>query len=167
VTLSHAGLVGGVESLLVPIAEEEGFFAAHGVDAETRRGSIEQGQIGLFGSPAALQALTRGVDLKVVAAFSTGRVSSRLVAKSSIQSARDLRGRILGANGVGAGAWTMTSLALERMGLARERDNITIESTGDLKATEQALREGRIDAALLSSLQSESLAAEGYRRSWT
>ena len=167
ITFSHPGVVGGVESLLIPIAEQQGFFVKHGVPATTLRGSIEQGDIGLFGSPAALQALSRGVDLKVVAAFSTGRVSTRLVARPSIRAAEDLRGRVLGANGAGAGAWTMTILALERMGLHRERDGITIQSTGDLPSTERALREGRVDTALLSAPQSHALIAEGYRMLWT
>jgi ABC-type nitrate/sulfonate/bicarbonate transport system substrate-binding protein len=69
----------------------------------------------------------------------------------------------LGANGVGAGSWTLTILALERLGLDRTRDEITIRSTGDQVATEKALREETIDAALLSSSQSEELVSLGYR----
>jgi ABC-type nitrate/sulfonate/bicarbonate transport system substrate-binding protein len=162
VTISHTGLVGGGEALLVPIAVKENFFMKHGISANLVRGSLEQGQIGVFGSPAVLQGLERGLDLKVVAAFSSGRVSSRLVARPKISSARDLRGKVLGANGVGAGSWTMTILALKRLDLDQKRDEITIRSTGDQVATAKALREGTIDAALLSWGQSDELISLGY-----
>ena len=158
VTISHTGLVGGGGvALLVPIAVKQNFFMQHGISANLVRGSLEQGQIGVFGSPAVLQGLGRGLNLKIVAAFSSGRISSRLVGRPTTRSARDLRGKVLGANGVGAGSWTMTILALERLGLDRKRDEITIRSTGDQVATAKALREGTIDAALLSSGESQEL----------
>jgi ABC-type nitrate/sulfonate/bicarbonate transport system substrate-binding protein len=163
VTISHAGLVGGGgDALLVPIAAKQNFFLKHGISANLVRGSLEQGQIGVFGSPAVLQGLGRGLDLKIVAAFSSGRTSSRLVARPTIRSARDLRGKVLGANGVGAGSWTMTILALERLGLDQRRDEITIRSTGDQVATAKALKEGAIDAALLASGPSQELLSQGY-----
>lgn len=163
VTISHTGLVGGGgEALLVPIAAKQNFFLKHGISVNLVRGSLEQGQISVFGSPAVLQGLGRGLDLKIVAAFSSGRVSSSLVARPTIRSARDLRGKILGANGVGAGSWTMTILALERLGLDQRLDEITIRSTGDQVATAKALKEGAIDAALLSSGQSQELKPLGY-----
>jgi ABC-type nitrate/sulfonate/bicarbonate transport system substrate-binding protein len=163
VTISHTGLVGGGgEALLVPIAVKEEFFMKHGISANLVHGSLEQGQVGVFGSPAVLQGVGRGLDLKIVAAFSSGRVSSRLVARPTISSPRDLRGTVLGANGVGAGNWTMTILALEHLGLDQRRDKITIRSTGDQVATAKALRESTIDAALLSSGQSEELISLGY-----
>jgi hypothetical protein len=94
VTISHAGLVGGAgDALLVPIAVKENFFMKHRVSANLVRGTLEQGQIGVFGSPAVLQGLARGLDLKIVAAFSSGRVSSRLVARSTISSPRICAGK--------------------------------------------------------------------------
>jgi ABC-type nitrate/sulfonate/bicarbonate transport system substrate-binding protein len=163
ITISHPGLVGGAgDALLIPIALNQNLFARHGLSANLVRGALEQGEVAVFGSPAVLQSIARGLDLKIVAAFGSGRLFSRLVSRPAIKSAQDLRGKVLGANGVGAGNWTMSILALERLGLDQKRDEITIRSTGDTLATAKALREGTIDAALLSSGLSQELVSQGY-----
>jgi hypothetical protein len=56
----------------------------------------------------------------------------------------------------------MTIVALKRLGLDQKQDEITIRSTGDQAATAKALREGAIDAALLSSGLSAELMSLGY-----
>jgi ABC-type nitrate/sulfonate/bicarbonate transport system substrate-binding protein len=118
--------------------------------------------LGMIGEPAALLQATEGADLRLVASFSDIKLSGHLVARPGIKTPGDLRGKRLGARVIGAGLWISTILALERLALDPQRDQITILPVGNLVQIFRALEQGEIDAALVSAAQSRELQAKGF-----
>jgi hypothetical protein len=73
-----------------------------------------------------------------------------------------LRGKRLGARVISAGLWISTILALERLGLDPQRDEITILPVDNPVQIFRALEQGEIDGALVSVAQSRQLQAKGF-----
>jgi ABC-type nitrate/sulfonate/bicarbonate transport system substrate-binding protein len=158
----------GLCSILLTIAQKQGLFRKHGAEIQlVPVNGVEvprltpRNPIAYIGAPAALMGAADGADLKVVACFDTARLSSCLVVNSEISRAEQLRGRRLGARVTGAALWIHTVLALEKLGLKPERDQITIAEIGDPLDIVQALEEGWIDGAVLSRAQCEQLTNKG------
>ena len=78
----------------------------------------------MIGEPAALLQAADGMDLRIVASFSSINLSGHLVARPGIEDADGLRGKRVGVRVVGAGLWISTMLALEQLGLDSGRDCI-------------------------------------------
>lgn len=153
------------------IAQEQGFFAKHGVDADVvyiRTGPIQVAavssgatQIAYAGAASTLGAVGSGTDLRAIASF-TNKLTYALMARPEIKKAEDLRGRRLGVQAIGGSVWMGAVLALEYLGLEARRDNINILSIGDQTVAAQALEAGTIDATPLDGVFSRKLKQKGF-----
>jgi ABC-type nitrate/sulfonate/bicarbonate transport system substrate-binding protein len=159
----------GLHAILLTVAQQQGFFKRHGVDTRLVRvpgtaipEPTSDNPIAYIGSPAALMRASDGTDLKVVACFDTARLSSCLVVNADITTPEQLRGKRLGARVEGAAMWIHTVIALEKLGLQPERDQISIVEIGDPLDIVEALEAGRIAGAVLPRPQCEQLANNGY-----
>jgi ABC-type nitrate/sulfonate/bicarbonate transport system substrate-binding protein len=168
VSVVHAGGTGSF-LVLLEVARQQGLFHKLGVDVRpvAVHGAMvprltTDTPMGLIGAPAALLQAADGVDLRLVASFSTTSLSGHLVARPEIKRSGGLRGKRLGVRVVGAGIWISTVLALEQLGLDAQRDNITTVPIGSPVEIVRALEEGAIDGALVSVAQSRGLQAKGF-----
>ena len=153
------------------IAQEQGFFAKHGVDADVvyiRTGPIQVAavstgatQIAYAGAASTLGAVGSGTDLRAIASF-TNKLTYALMARPEIKKAEDLRGRRLGVQAIGGSVWMGAVLGLEYLGLDARRDNINILSIGDQTVAAQALEAGTIDATPLDGVFSRKLKQKGF-----
>jgi ABC-type nitrate/sulfonate/bicarbonate transport system substrate-binding protein len=117
---------------------------------------------GFIGAPAALMRAAEGVDLSILASLDTARLSSCLVVRADIREQAQLRGKRLGARVTGAAMWIHTVLALEKLGLIPERDDIRIEEVGDPADIVKSLEAGEIDGAVLPRAYCDQLAAKYF-----
>jgi ABC-type nitrate/sulfonate/bicarbonate transport system substrate-binding protein len=159
----------GLGSILLSVAHRQRLFQKHGVDV--RLVPVLGTQVpelttdipfGYIGAPAAVMRAAEGVDLKILASFDTARLSSCLVVRPGINEPEQLRGTRLGARVTGAAMWIHTVLALEKLGLHPEQDQISIAEIGDPADVVRALEAGQIDGAVLARAQCEQLATKGY-----
>jgi NitT/TauT family transport system substrate-binding protein len=155
--------------VLLPIAQQQGFFDKFGIDARCIAVSgarvphlTGETPIGLIGEPAALLQAAKGTDVRIVASFSNINLSGHLVARPEIDAPQGLRGKRVGVRVIGAGLWISTILALEQLGLEPRRDSIATVPVGSPAQILRALEEGTIDAALLSVAHSRELEAKGF-----
>jgi NitT/TauT family transport system substrate-binding protein len=122
------------------IAQEQGIFTKHGIEAQTiliRGGptlvaSLMAGDINVAYTwgVSVLGAAAQGIDVKMLTSISN-RVSWKLVAAPQIKTAADLRGKRFGVQSIVGSTWMYSMLALERLGLEPKRDDITFLSIGD------------------------------------
>ena len=153
------------------IAQEKGFFQKYGIDgtlvfvrntplmiAAMKAGTIP---IAYGGGSGILGASVTESDLRVLATF-TGRMTNNVVARPGIKTAKDLRGKILGIQGVGGTNWMAALLWLEALGLDLRRDNIILQGTGEQVVRAQALESGKVDAAVIDMAFSKKLEQRGF-----
>ena len=157
---------------LVPLwaALEQGFFNKYSVDAQlvfvrgapTLNSAMLSGdiQLGYTGGTAVLGAAVGGADLKILAVF-TNKVTYDLVARSTIKSLEDLRGKQVGVTSIGGTNWMGTILGLERVGMDLNRDKINFIVAGDDSVRTQALLAGALDATAVDSVYSRILREKG------
>ena len=153
------------------IAQEQGIFAKHGVEAQTiliRGGptlvaSLVAGEIDVAftSGVSVLGAAAQGIDIKMLTSISS-RVSWKLMATPQIRKAPDLRGKRFGVQSIVGSTWMYSMLALEQLGLEPKRDNITFLPIGDPVTMAHALETGRIDAVVLDPVLSRGLASKGF-----
>ena len=153
------------------IAQEQGIFKKHGVEAQTilMRGgptlvtSLVTGDIhlGFTTGVSVLGAAAQGADIRMLTSTSN-KVSWKLMVKPQIKTAQDLRGKRIGVQSIVGSTWMNSMLALEVLGLEPKRDNISFLPTGDPVTMSQALEAGRIDAAVLDPALSRSLVSKGF-----
>ena len=170
IIIGHAA----VNSRVVPlwIAQEQGFFAKNGLDAEVvfiRTGPIlisalTAGRINIgyaAGEALVLAAAASGADVRLIAAF-TSRFNHDVVARPGITRPQDLRGKRFGVQSIGGGMWMRAMLALEHLGLEPERDGIQLLVLGDQTILLQALDTGMIDVATLDKVFTSVLKQKGF-----
>jgi NitT/TauT family transport system substrate-binding protein len=163
-----------VNSRVVPlwIAQEQGFFAKNGLDAEVvfiRTGPIlisalTAGRINIgyaAGEALVLASAASGADVRLIAAF-TSRFNHDVVARPGITRPQDLRGKRFGVQSIGGGMWMRAMLALEHLGLEPERDGIQLLVLGDQTILLQALDTGTIDVATLDKVFTSILKPKGF-----
>lgn len=169
-------LIGHPVSLrVVPllIAQEQRFFAKHGIEAllvtfarpgPTIIASLVAGelQIAYVSSAPVIGAAAQGMDLKMLASFSPDRFYRKLVARPDIKRPEELRGKRVGVTNIGAGVWMDTMLVLEQLGLNSQRDNIKILAVGDQASMPLALEGGAIDWAIFDPGLASQLTAKGF-----
>ena len=153
------------------IAQEQGIFAKHGVEAQTiliRGGptlvaSLVAGEIDVAftSGVSVLGAAAQGIDIKMLTSISS-RVSWKLMATPQIRKAPDLRGKRFGVQSIVGSTWMYSMLALEQLGLEPRRDNITFLPIGDPVTMAHALETGRIDAVVLDPVLSRGLMSKGF-----
>ena len=151
-------------------AQEQGFFAKHGIDAQlilirggsTLVASLLAGEIQMAftSGVSVLGAAAQGVDVKMLTSISS-RVSWKLIASPRIKKPEELRGKRFGVKSIVGSTWMYAMLGLEQLGLEPRRDNITFLPIGDPVVISQALEAGRIDAAVLDPTLSQRLTSKG------
>jgi NitT/TauT family transport system substrate-binding protein len=154
------------------VAQDEGFLSKHGVDsdlifipgppvviASLNRGDVK---LAMVGGSTVLAGAAGGIDLKIVAAI-LNRVPHDFVVRPEIKGPQDLRGKRVGVTALGGTAWMAAMFALDQIGLAAEKDNITLSSLGDQRLVSQALESGTVDAGLLTGTFSLRLKRMGFR----
>ena len=166
--VSIANLIVSSSHLPLWIAHEQGLFARHGIVTEilivedaSRRiaGDIPFGVIGV---PAAISAVADGRDLKLLATLDAARVTGHLLAGRDIKTPDALRGKRVGVNRIGTGAWIHSILALDHLGLDPKRDGISFVEIGSVPQLVQALEAGAIDAVVVDPGQSTQLRSKGF-----
>jgi ABC-type nitrate/sulfonate/bicarbonate transport system substrate-binding protein len=153
------------------IAQEKGFFQKYGIDATLvfvrntplmiaamKAGTIP---IAYGGGSGILGASVTESDLRVLATFS-GKMTNNVVGRPAIKTPKDLRGKILGIQGVGGTNWMAALLWLEHFGLDLRRDNIILQGTGEQVVRAQALESGTVDAAVIDMAFSKKLEQRGF-----
>jgi ABC-type nitrate/sulfonate/bicarbonate transport system substrate-binding protein len=153
------------------IAQEKGFFQKYGIDATLvfvrntpimiagmKSGTIP---IAYGGGSGILGASVTESDLRILATF-TGKMTNNVVARPPIKTPQDLRGKILGIQGLGGTNWMAALLWLEHFGLDLHRDNISLQGTGEQVVRAQALESGKVDAAVIDMSFSKKLEQRGF-----
>jgi len=153
------------------IAQEQGLFARHGIDARivlirgapTLVASLISGdvEVGYTGGPAVIGAAAQGIYLRILSSISS-RLTHTLIANPAIKTAEQLRGKRMGIQSIGGSTWMHTMLALEHLGLDRKRDNVSLLVIGDSVLIGQSLEAGRIDAATLDGALVRRLRSKGF-----
>ena len=169
ITIGHSTINPRVAPLW--IAQEKGYFQKYGIDATLvfvrntplmiaamKAGTIP---IAYGGGSGILGASVTEPDLRVLATF-TGRMTNNVVARPGIKTPQDLRGKILGIQGVGGTNWMAALLWLEHFGLDLRRDNIMLQGTGEQVVRAQAPESGRVDAAVIDMSFSKKLEQRGF-----
>ncbi|MET0500526.1 MAG: ABC transporter substrate-binding protein [Candidatus Binatia bacterium] len=155
------------------VALDQGFFRKHGVDltlVQVRSGPIgiaalSSGESQLnWGSVSAanIGAIAEGSDLVFVAGF-INKLTGNVVSSSRIKSPPDLKGKSIGINSLGGGAWIFTMLTLDYWGLVPERDKIQFRALGDQSVIAQGVLSGTVDAAFLGYTYGKILESKGFR----
>ncbi|MET0689497.1 MAG: ABC transporter substrate-binding protein [Candidatus Binatia bacterium] len=153
------------------IAQEQNFFAKHGVDADVvfiRTGPIQVAavssgatQLAYAGPASILGAASSGTDLRMIASF-TNRLTYTMIARPELKKAEDLRGKRFGVQAIGGSVWMGAVLGLEYLGLDQRRDNINILNIGDQTVLAQAMESGTIDVTVLDGVFSRRLKQKGF-----
>jgi ABC-type nitrate/sulfonate/bicarbonate transport system substrate-binding protein len=153
------------------VAQERGFFAKHGLDAQaifipgspTLIASLSTGDVhfGYTGGTATLGAAVGGLDIKMIAAFAN-HVQTDLVVRPEIKTPADLRGKRIGVTSIGGTGWMSAMLGLEQIGLNAERDKILLAAFGDQRVITQALETGTIQGGSLAGVFGQRLKRAGY-----
>jgi ABC-type nitrate/sulfonate/bicarbonate transport system substrate-binding protein len=155
------------------VAMDQGFFRKHGVDltlVQVRSGPIgiaalSSGESQLnWGSVSAanLGAIAEGADLVFVASF-INKLTGNVVSNPRIKSPPELKGKSIGINSLGGGAWIFTMLTLDYWGLVPERDKIQFRALGDQSVIAQGVLSGTVDAAFLGYAYGKILESKGFR----
>jgi NitT/TauT family transport system substrate-binding protein len=137
------------------IAQEAGLFREQGLDVEmlnipnTSRvlQTMAAGEVHLspLDPATSIRASLGGLDVALLFA-QTNRLVFGVYALPHVQQPQDLRGKVLGTTRIGASNHTATLVALERWGLAPDRD-VALRQLGEVAAIYAALGAGQIDAA--------------------
>ena len=157
-------------NLPVTLGLERGVFARHGLslDIAYTGGSVMTSEALLGGErevgvlaadDVVYEVERRGADLFIFMGLNAGILT--LMARPGISSARDLAGGRLGVDDPASGFALVAHRILKGLGLS-QGDYETVASGGH-EPRARALREGRIDAALLTPPFSVELAAQGLR----
>ncbi len=162
-----------INARVVPlwIAEEQGFLARNGLQAEQvyMRGApllvagMASGdlQFGRSGGSATLAAIGAGHDFKIVATFSS-RNTYDLIARPNIKRPEDMRGKKIALNSIGGTGWMGVLFWLEHLGLDQTRDQINMQVLGDQPIMMQAVESGIADIAALDGVFSKVLRQKGF-----
>ena len=153
------------------LGAEQGLFRKHGVNVEV---------INIRSGPQTMAALVSGdiqiaytIPGSVVSAAASGldvaffagivnKADGDFIAKPSIRSAEDLKGKRIGVQSTGGGIWSMAMLAIEHLGLEPQRDKVTIMIVGDSPVLAQSLEQGGIEATYLNYTHSRALKDKGF-----
>lgn len=150
------------------VALKKGIFRELGIDmvpiymqARTSLAAIASNQIGYItqiGSP--MTATVGGLPLRVIMVFCE-RSHHVLIAKPGITSLPQLRGRVVAISQPGGTVHRELQLILEQAGV--EPNEVNIRGLGSTPSGIAALRNGTVDAAMLSIPYDLYLEREGFR----
>ncbi|MDX1485636.1 MAG: ABC transporter substrate-binding protein [Alphaproteobacteria bacterium] len=151
--------------LAIWMAEDAGLYAANGLQMDivdmvggSETGpALASGRVDLMhiGMSSVVRANGLGFDVRVIGSLSNV-VRSALFTAPGVKTAEDLKGGVIGISSTGSESDPTTTLALTRIGLAR--DNITIKEIGVERLS--AVRDGAVQATMLGEpYRSQALAA--------
>ncbi|MGH7769270.1 MAG: ABC transporter substrate-binding protein [Candidatus Binatia bacterium] len=164
---------GAIGSNVTPlwIAKEHGLFRKYGLDVDlvfiiagraTQAMLAGQVALGLVGATHVANAVTGGGDLTMILGLQN-RLDYLFIARSSIKSAEELKGKKVAIGTPAGSASLATYVALDYFGLVPRRDNITLLGAGGVPERLAALRAGTVDATSLSPEFGQVIQGEGYR----
>ncbi len=152
--------------LAVWVAEAAGFYEAQGLKLEivdmiggSRCGpALTAGDIHLMhiGMSSVVRANAAGADLRTIGSLSNV-IRSAMFTAPQVKTAADLKGGVVGISSVGSESDPTTTLALGRIGLARE--DVTVKEIGVERFT--AVRDGTVAATMLGEPQRSAALAAG------
>jgi NitT/TauT family transport system substrate-binding protein len=156
------------------VAKDAGIFQKHGLDADVV--GVRSGPVGMAAlaagetqfhggsaTGASIGAMAGGLDLVFFAGL-INKLDGMFVVAPSIRTPSDLKGKKIGVQSIGGGAWMFAMLAFDHWGLNPERDNIQFRVIGDQSVTAQALATGGIiDGAYLGYTFGAQLERQGFR----
>ena len=169
VLIAHGAISNNVEPLW--IAKEQGIFRKYGIDADLvfiiagrAMQAMLAGQVpvGLVGGTHVVNANTGGGDFSMILGLEN-RLDYLFLAKPTIKSGEDLKGKKVGIGTPAGSASLATYVALDHLGLVPRRDNIVLLGIGGVPERMAALRSGSVDATSLSPEIGQQVLGEGYR----
>jgi len=169
VLIAHGAISNNVEPLW--IAKEQGIFRKYGIDAELvfiiagrAMQAMLAGQVpvGLVGGTHVVNANTGGGDFAMVLGLEN-RLDYLFLAKSTIKSGEDLKGKKVGIGTPAGSASLAAYVSMDYLGLVPRRDNIVLLGIGGVPERMAALRSGTVDATTLSPEIGQQVLGEGYR----
>jgi len=169
VLIAHGAISNNVEPLW--IAKEQGIFRKHGIEAELvfiiagrAMQAMLAGQVpvGFVGGTHVVNANTAGGDFSMILGLEN-RLDYLFLAKPTIKSGEDLKGKKVGIGTPAGSASLATYVALDHLGLVPRRDNIVLLGIGGVPERMAALRSGTVDATSLSPEIGQQVLGEGYR----
>ena len=153
------------------IAKEQGIFRKYGIDAELvfiiagrAMQAMLAGQVpvGLVGGTHVVNANTGGGDFTMILGLEN-RLDYLFLAKATIKSAEDLKGKKVGIGTPAGSASLAAYVSLDHLGLVPRRDNIVLLGIGGVPERMGALRSGSVDATSLSPEIGQQVLGDGYR----
>jgi NitT/TauT family transport system substrate-binding protein len=152
------------------IAKEQGFFRKYGLEVDpvfviggraAQTMIAGQAPFGFIGATHITNALTGGADLRMILGLTT-TLNYVLLARPSIKSAEELRGKKLGI-GTPAGPPSLAAyLALDHFGLHPQRDQILLLQIGGVPERLTALQAGSVDATTVTPALAQTMIGVGY-----
>jgi ABC-type nitrate/sulfonate/bicarbonate transport system substrate-binding protein len=150
-------------------ARDRKFFEAEGFDAkiiiirtEVAVAALAAGDLDVSTlSTSSVEAALKGMPLRVIAVTNNHPLLG-LVVRKGINSVSDLRGKKLSVSSFGGATYGAALYLLKNHGL-RPKEDITILAGGTNALRIAALKQGAIDAALLSAPEDIKAAGEGFR----
>jgi len=164
------GAIGG-NAMPLWIAKEQGIFRKYNIDAELvfiiagrAMQAMLAGQVpvGFVGGTHVVNANTSGGDFTMILGLEN-RLDYLFLAKPSIKSPEDLKGKKVGIGTPAGSASLATYVALDHLGLVPRRDNIVLLGVGGVPERMAALRSGTVDATSLSPEIGQQVLGDGYR----
>jgi NitT/TauT family transport system substrate-binding protein len=157
--------------VLLWLGAEQGLFRKHGVNVEViniRSGpqtmaALVSGDIQVaYTIPGSVvSAATSGLDVAFFAGI-VNKADGDFIARPSIHTPEDLKGKRIGVQSIGGGVWSMAMLAIEHLGLEASRDKMTVMIVGDSPVLAQSLESGGIEATYLNYTHSQALKEKGF-----
>ncbi|HYY23909.1 MAG TPA: ABC transporter substrate-binding protein [Candidatus Udaeobacter sp.] len=167
--IAHGAISNNVAPLW--IAKEQGIYKKYGLDVDLvfiiagrAMQAMLAGQVpvGLVGGTHVTNANTGGGDFTMILGMEN-RLDYLFVAKSTIKSGEDLKGKKVAIGTPSGSASLATYVALDHLGLVPRRDNIVLLGIGGMPERMGALRSGSVEATSLSPEFGQVVVSEGYR----
>jgi NitT/TauT family transport system substrate-binding protein len=164
---------GSIGNDVTPVwfAKDHGIFRKYGFDIDNvfiiagraaQAMLAGQVQAGLIGATHVTNAVAAGGDLTMILGLKN-RLDYLFIARSSIKSPADLKGKKVAIGTPSGSASLGTYIALEYLGLNPRRDNIALVFAGGVPERLAALRSGSVEATSLSPELAQVITGEGYR----
>jgi ABC-type nitrate/sulfonate/bicarbonate transport system substrate-binding protein len=158
-----------VSNLCTFYARDRKFFEAEGIDVkiiivktEAALAALGVGDLDYSTlSTSSIEATLKGMPLRLIAVTNRQPLLGLLVRKG-INSVSELRGKKLSISSFGGAIYGAAVYLLKNHGL-KPKEDVTILAGGSNSARAAALRQGAVDAALLSSPDDIRAAGEGFR----
>ena len=158
-----------VSNLCTFYARDRKFFEAEGMDVkiiivktETALAALGVGELDYSTlSTSSIEATLKGMPLRLIAVTNRQPLLGLLVRKG-INSVSELRGKKLSISSFGGAIYGAAVYLLKNHGL-KPKEDVTILAGGSNSARAAALKQGAVDAALLSSPDDIRAAGEGFR----